>query len=999
MIPLQLKLTNFLSYRDTVTVDLEDVHLAVISGANGAGKSTLLDAMTWTLFGKSRSRSDDDLVNRQAAQAGDSAEVTFTFDMEGAIYRVIRSKQPKKTTNLELQVSQGDAADPMWLSLTEGKLRETQAAVERVLRMNYDVFTNASFFLQGQADEFTTKTPNQRKEILAEVLGVTQWETYREQAAALRKEATLQLAIQDRQLEEIQAELSEASSRKDALEHAEEEVSAIRARLQLQQQLQDQMASNRAAADRQKDQLSAMAANLEQLRTDLTGTENSLAGREQELARHLSLTENAATIREQHEAWQKAAARLTEWQALRESYLALQQERQPLEREIVSEESRLRQELADLSAQEQRIVQSVARRNELVGEQQTLRQRKLDLEQRIVQLAAQLEERRTVEKALDGLLSERRLWEQERTQLQARAAEMTRRLKEQAVVEANAADARHSLERQEAALEAVDADATRAQSIALEQQSLEGEQKRLRADMDRLQLRIRQLQEDSGSTCPLCGQDLTPDHRDEVVRELQADGKGRGDDFRANKERQELLKLKAAEVAGAEARKAVLSKEVDGLRQRLTTAELTLDEIKRLATEWEASDEARRLAELTTALADEAALDQWRTKLKALEPAAQAATETEAKLQKVRTAETQLSGQLDQIDEADTTWQGSGAPRLEAVSQALETAAYAAEARTALAALDQQVLALGFEPAEFEAIRAEESELSGARDAHQALKEAEAAISPVRVAVADLQDRLERVQQQMATQQSQHDAAAAQLAELQALTSDWRAVEAETVRLQNELSVADQQLGASRQRVLVLDDREKQAKALLEKSESLNLRIQRLKRLEEACGRKGVQALLIEHALPEIEEHANSLLDRLTGGDMRVSFETQRQLKSRDETTETLDISIRDSHGERPYENYSGGEQFRVNFAIRLALSQVLAQRAGAKLRTLVIDEGFGSQDPQGRQRLVEAINTVQSDFDCILVITHIDELRDAFPARIVVEKGDRGSTVQVSVL
>jgi DNA repair protein SbcC/Rad50 len=113
-----------------------------------------------------------------------------------------------------------------------------------------------------------------------------------------------------------------------------------------------------------------------------------------------------------------------------------------------------------------------------------------------------------------------------------------------------------------------------------------------------------------------------------------------------------------------------------------------------------------------------------------------------------------------------------------------------------------------------------------------------------------------------------------------------------------------------------------------------------------------VQALLIEQALPEIEEDANELLDRLTGGQMRVTFDTQRQLKSQDKLAETLDIRIGDGVGERPYENFSGGEQFRVNFAIRLALSRILARRAGARLQTLVIDEGFGSQDPSGRQRL-----------------------------------------------
>jgi exonuclease SbcC len=61
-----------------------------------------------------------------------------------------------------------------------------------------------------------------------------------------------------------------------------------------------------------------------------------------------------------------------------------------------------------------------------------------------------------------------------------------------------------------------------------------------------------------------------------------------------------------------------------------------------------------------------------------------------------------------------------------------------------------------------------------------------------------------------------------------------------------------------------------------------------------------------------------------------------------------------------------------------------------------VIDEGFGSQDAQGRQRLIEAINLVRTDFAKILVITHLDDLKDAFPTRIEVEKTDRGSQIQV---
>jgi exonuclease SbcC len=163
--------------------------------------------------------------------------------------------------------------------------------------------------------------------------------------------------------------------------------------------------------------------------------------------------------------------------------------------------------------------------------------------------------------------------------------------------------------------------------------------------------------------------------------------------------------------------------------------------------------------------------------------------------------------------------------------------------------------------------------------------------------------------------------------------------------------------------------------------------------LAEAFGKKGIQALLIETALPEIETEANRLLGRMTDNRMHVKIETQRETKKGD-TVETLDINIADELGTRNYEMFSGGEAFRINFAIRIALSKLLARRAGAPLPTLIIDEGFGTQDNAGIERLRDAINSIQDDFDKIIVITHIEELRDAFPTRIEVTKTPEGSLI-----
>lgn len=196
-------------------------------------------------------------------------------------------------------------------------------------------------------------------------------------------------------------------------------------------------------------------------------------------------------------------------------------------------------------------------------------------------------------------------------------------------------------------------------------------------------------------------------------------------------------------------------------------------------------------------------------------------------------------------------------------------------------------------------------------------------------------------------------------------------------------------LRESLQRCAELEDaRRKKSKELRTLAEEKNI----YEELALAFGKKGAQALIIEKALPEIEDEANRLLSRMTDNRMNLKIESQRDTKKGD-TIETLDIKIADDLGTRDYEMFSGGESFQVNFALRIALSRLLARRAGAPLPTLIIDEGFGTQDSTGREKLVEAINSIQDDFEKILVITHIEELKDAFPVRIDVVKTAEGAT------
>ena len=229
--------------------------------------------------------------------------------------------------------------------------------------------------------------------------------------------------------------------------------------------------------------------------------------------------------------------------------------------------------------------------------------------------------------------------------------------------------------------------------------------------------------------------------------------------------------------------------------------------------------------------------------------------------------------------------------------------------------------------------------------------------------------------------------------ELQLHVADERQQTLERLRFDHR--VATERVGSARQKLSALDGLALRRESRAAERDKLAEQIVIYNELRVAFGKQGVPAMIIEAAVPEVEERANTLLSRMTGGRMSVRFDTQRELRS-GVLRETLDIKIADELGTRNYELYSGGEAFRVNFAIRIALSGMLTRRAGAQLQTVVIDEGFGTQDARGRERLLEAINSIQDDFKRVLVITHIEELKEAFPTRINVVKTAMGSMLSV---
>ena len=203
MIPIKIQIQGFLSYKENVEINFEPLHLASITGQNGAGKSSILDAMTWVLFGYARARNDQ-VINQQS----DTAQVSLDFEYEKQFFRVRRTKQFEKNQILEFYIR--EEGTQSWRSLTEHTVNETQKRIQQTLLMDYDTFVNASFFLQGKADQFTQLSPRERKSILSNILGLEVWENYHQKAKEFRKV----LETNENRLEAILVAIKDALSNK-----------------------------------------------------------------------------------------------------------------------------------------------------------------------------------------------------------------------------------------------------------------------------------------------------------------------------------------------------------------------------------------------------------------------------------------------------------------------------------------------------------------------------------------------------------------------------------------------------------------------------------------------------------------------------------------------------------------------------------------------------------------------------------------------------------------
>jgi exonuclease SbcC len=1040
MIPYELTLCNFMCYRDNVPpLRLDGLHVACLSGDNGAGKSALLDAITWALWGKAR-MSDDDLI----AQGEREMLVDLSFVLNGQHYRVTRRRQRGKTTKsgrtasgkstLEFQVR----GDNGWRSLGETTLTETERKIEQVLRMKYDTFINASFLLQGRADEFTRKTPGERKQVLVDMLGLHEYDQLAERAkkrASTLKEKISELGGRIGQLKQEADKIDLYTGYVEQAEAKQTECSA-----QLEQAEQQQCAADEAVRrleelrirhDHLADQLKKLRGEQQQQQEEMDQLRRKIADDEAVLQRRDEIQAGMAALNEARDA----RAHLEELQPRYDELI--KQQRQQQDR-LKDETRNLQSELERRQHEAQRLRDQAARIPQI---EQGIQDSEQQLEA-LAPLAAQLDELRAQCRQLAAHLSSANTLVLRRGELAAtiekrRAALAATRDEQQRAIrrlEGQLRKAEHlqrDLEEAQKQQHDLERLAPELEHLRKEDQEtteqigeLRAQCTRYKEQADDIKQRQAWLENQEATACPLCRSDLGAHGVATVHEHYEQELQTLRDHYR---KAQETSKASEATLQKLRTRLEQLDKRVQQARQGAARVE-TLQQQVQQAQEWQTELEQARaaMADATQQLEQDAYEPEARAALRGTEnelselsalygfPAheqgnwaalvqyledkratdEQQQTSLQKQLDGRAAIETRLATQRHELKQLDQD--AANLPAAEASAKAcadtLQRGDYAPDVRQALREIDASLESLGYTPdmdkkarkqvQELEHWQSEQHKLDMANsrlESNQGMLQREDKLFTRR---AEDIERLHDEQTQL-DEQLRKLPAAQQHAQQYAEAANTRRQELRAA--ENDLIEKRGLLNKAREDAEQLAQREAEQRSLSERQGIFQ-------ELTEAFGKKGVQAMLIETAIPEIEREANHLLGRITDNQMHVTFEMQRSTKKGD-TVETLDIRIADALGTRNYDAFSGGEATRINLAIRIALSRLLAARAGASLETLVIDEGMGALDAEGRERFVEAITSVQHDFKRILVITHLEDLKDRFPARIEVTKTSVGST------
>ncbi len=902
-------------------------------------------------------------------------------------------------------------------SLTGKGLRATQEEVINHIKLDYDTFINSAYLRQGRADEFMLKRPSERKEILAELLKLNQYDELEDKA----KELSRQLKARGEELERQTGSIKSQLQQQETIAQQRTELETELNELQKLQGFDNIGLQNLQVIQHQRqgweEQLHFVRQQYNNLTQDSKRLESEQSSLKIQLESLEGLLNQSSEIKAGYARYQTLQSEEESMGALFAEYTRASQLRQQRQQQLSKHLSGIERQLQHSQAQLEALVQQeqdIGRTLNNTGDVETAleklkaaRQRLSHLDNLQMQVSPLLQQRQQLQTELHrtqaGIVA--RIEQLQTTFMQLRLQSRKQPQLQQAVIEV------------ETRIEQLDKDKVylqRLQEKGIEKRNfmerLHAQQREYERLLGELDQKLQMLQ-NPDAVCPLCERPLDEHHWNRVADKTKVeykDTEGQLWVFReqlAVSEREiQLFRQEYRSVNGKLSPYESLREQKGELAAQLqATSEVDI-QIQKIADEKERLERTLHLGEYAPQQQKE--LQELEDYLLTLDYNEQNHALARSEVERWRWAEIK-QGQIKDARKRQAQL-AARKPEIQGLISQLENQIKveqtASEIAREITYLENKIVDMGYDNQRHSQIRIDVRQNQSWHLRHQQLLSAESRHPEMKARSQSLEEaakaRLSEKQQLAAT----INGIVAQLEQTTNPTAQIQDLESKLANRRRQLDDKLGYLGRLQQQSQYLENLQVQHKEQQQQLKKVRSQQRVYQELAQAFGKNGIQALMIENVLPQLEAETNQLLSRLSANQLHVQFVTQRAGKSSKakkknaKLIDTLDIVIADARGTRAYETYSGGEAFRINFAIRLALAKLLAQRAGAALQLLIIDEGFGTQDNEGCDRLIAAINAIAPDFACILTVTHMPHLKEAFAARIEVNKTQDGSQIRMMI-
>ena len=269
----RLRLSNFKPYGD-VDVRIRD-SVTVIHGLNGSGKSSLLEACFFALYGsKALPGTLGDIIRN----GQDEASIELWFSHEHVDYRIerqLRRSGDRVTTSKCVLEGDDGSGEP----ISRDGARAVRHFVTDLLRMDAEAFVNCAYVRQGEVNKLINATPQQRQDMIDDLLQLGMLETYRDRAGEARlgvddvlKDARGSLKQVDSQIED-----KESQNLHERLNGLESDLGDVEGKIDHFTEQQSEAESSRKEAEEVLSEYEEHQADIEQLGTEIEDLEAEIS--------------------------------------------------------------------------------------------------------------------------------------------------------------------------------------------------------------------------------------------------------------------------------------------------------------------------------------------------------------------------------------------------------------------------------------------------------------------------------------------------------------------------------------------------------------------------------------------------------------------------------------------------------------------------------------------------------------------------------------------------